>query len=82
MKEKTKTNAEDLASIKKLVNEIFKEQQKIDRCEGDIVAAHIRLARHLAELRIMAKKNWGTQLKTIELSPRVASRYLKIAQRL
>jgi hypothetical protein len=80
VKEKTKANAVDSASIKKLVNEILKVQQKIDRHEGDVVAAQIRLARRLAELRVLAKKNWGTQLKTIGISPRVASRYLKIAE--
>jgi hypothetical protein len=77
---KTKKNAEDSASITKLLDKIVKEQQKIDRHEGDIVASHIRLGHHLAELRALAKKTWAKQLKSIVISPRVASRYLKIAQ--
>ena len=80
MKRKMKTDTEDLAGIKKLVNEILKEQQKIDRYEGDVVASHIRIGSHLTQLRLLAKNNWAKQLKTIGISPRVASRYLKIAQ--
>ena len=49
-------------------------------CEGDVVASHIRLGHHLAELRALAERNWGKQLKAIGISPRVASRYLKIAE--
>jgi molecular chaperone GrpE (heat shock protein) len=80
MKQKALTNTEDSAGIKKLVNEIRKEQQKIDRYEGDVVASHIRLGNHLADLRALAKKTWAKQLKAIGMNPRVASRYLKIAQ--
>ena len=39
MKKTIKAETSDSAGIKKLVNEIAKEQQKIDRCEGDLVAA-------------------------------------------
>ena len=77
---KTKKNVEDLANITRLLDEIRREQQKIDRYEGNIVASHIRLGHHLAELRALAKRTWAKQLKTIGISPRVASRYLKIAQ--
>jgi len=68
------------ASITKLLDKILKEQQKIDRHEGDVVASHIRLGHHLADLRALAKRTWAKQLKAIGLSPRVARRYLKIAQ--
>ena len=80
MKKTIKAETSDSAGIKKLVNEIAKEQQKIDRCEGDLVASHIRIARHLADLRHLAKKDWAKQLKAIGMHPRVASRYLKISQ--
>jgi hypothetical protein len=80
MKASTKKKAEDSTSINTLVNEIVKEQQKIVRLEGDVVASHIRIGNRLAELRPLAKKTWGRQLKAIGISPRVASRYLKIAE--
>ena len=34
----------------------------------------------MTELRSLAKRTWGKQLKALEISPRVASRYLKIAR--
>jgi len=80
MKARTKRNAQDSASINMLVDEIVKEQRKIDRLEGDVVASHIRIGHRLAELRPLAKKTWGKQLKAVGISPRVASRYLKIAE--
>ena len=80
MKNTIKAESGDSAGIKKLVNEIVKERQKIDRCEGDVVAAYVRIARHLAELRQLANKDWGKQLKAIGMHPRVAGRYLKISQ--
>ena len=79
MKRKQETNVEDLSGIRKLLNEILKEQQKINRHEGDVVASHIRLGHHLADLRALAKRTWAKQLKAIGISPRMASRYLKIA---
>jgi hypothetical protein len=79
MKKTIKPENGDSAGITKLVNEIVKERQKIDRCEGDLVAAHIRIAHHLADLRHLAKKDWGKQLKAIGMHPRVAGRYLKIS---
>ena len=80
MKKKIKMIGENAANVKMLVGEIVKEQQKLDRHEGDVVACHIRIGHRLAELRVQAKKTWGKQLKTIGISPRVASRYLKIAR--
>ena len=80
MKKTIKTESDDSAGIKKLVNEIVKERHKIDRCEGDVVAAQVRIARHLADLRQLAKKDWAKQLKAIGMHPRVAGRYLKISQ--
>jgi hypothetical protein len=72
---------EDSDAITRLVNEILKEQRKIDRCEGDVVASHIRLGRYLAQLRPLATRNWAAQLKAVGMSSRVASRHLMIAQR-
>ena len=79
MKEKM-IKTKEAAGIRTLVGKIRKEQQKIDRYEGDIVVAHVRIALHLAKLRILASRSWGTQLTAIGISPRVASRYLKIAE--
>jgi hypothetical protein len=76
----TKPTTENLTSITKLHEKIRMEQCKIDHSEGGIVASHIRLGHHLAALRTLAKKTWGSQLKAIGINPRVASRYLKIAQ--
>lgn len=80
MSTKTDRVDKDVDGIRKLVQAIVKEQQKIDRHEGDVVACHIRIGARLAALRSLAKKTWGKQLKTLEISPRVASRYLKIAR--
>jgi molybdopterin converting factor small subunit len=80
MKNTIKAESGDSTGIRKLVNEIVKERQKIDRCEGDVVAAYVRIARHLADLRQLAKKDWAKQLKAIGMHPRVAGRYLKISQ--
>lgn len=80
MSAKTKRIDEDLDGIRKLVQAIVKEQQKIDRHEGDVVACHIRIGARLAALRSLAKRTWGRQLKALGISPRVASRYLKIAR--
>jgi hypothetical protein len=80
MKNTKKAESGDSTGIKKLVNEIVKERQKIDRCEGDVVAAYIRIARHLADMRQLAKKGWAKQIKAIGMHPRVADRYLKISQ--
>jgi len=80
MSAKTKRSDEDLDGIRKLVQAIVKEQQKIDRHEGDVVACHIRIGARLAALRLLAKRTWGHQLKALGISPRVASRYLKIAR--
>lgn len=79
MKGKIERNAEDSTSIKTLVHEIVKEQEKISRYEGDIVVSHIHIGRHPAGLRTLAKRTWGKQLKAIGISPRVAGRYLKIS---
>lgn len=80
MSAKTKRSDEDLDGIKKVVQAIVKEQQKIDRHEGDVVACHIRIGVRLVALRSLAKKTWGKQLKALGISPRVASRYLKIVR--
>lgn len=80
MSTKTDRVDEDVDGIRKLVQAIVKEQQKIDRHEGDVVACHIRIGARLAALRSLAKKTWGQQLTALGISPRVASRYLKIAR--
>ncbi len=80
MSAKTKQSAEDLNGIKKLVQAIVKEQQKLDRHEGDVLACHIRIGARLSALRLLAKRTWVQQLKALGISPRVASRYLKIAR--
>jgi hypothetical protein len=80
MKNSKNVEVGDSANVTKLLNEIQKEQDKIARCEGDIVAAHVRLARRLHELRQLANGDWGKQLKKINMNPRVASRYLKIGK--
>jgi len=80
MKTKSTPDKEDAVAIKKLVTEIAKEQQKLDRYEGDAIACQIRIAARLAKLREQAKRTWGKQLNDLGISPRVASRYLKIAQ--
>jgi len=80
MKLKPKSDTPDRQNLQKLVGEIQKEQRKIDRFEGDIVASRIRLGNHLAQLRRLANGDWAKQLSVLEMSPRVASRYLKIAQ--
>jgi hypothetical protein len=80
MKQKKDDQMRDSAGVRKLVNEIRTEQQKIDRSEGEVVAAQLRIAYHLAELRVLAKGRWGRQLEGLGMNPRVASRYLKLAQ--
>ena len=74
----SKTDA--TADIQQIVDAIRAEQQNIDRHEGGVVVCHIRLASRLAELRPLAKRTWGQQLKVLGMNPRVASRYLKIAK--
>jgi hypothetical protein len=80
MKEKTHANAEDSGDIKSLLDKIVREQEKIDRRERDVVASHIHIGHYLAELRSLAKRPWARQVKAIGISPRVASRYLKVAE--
>jgi hypothetical protein len=80
MTAKTKKKADDSAGISRLLDKIRTERQKIDGLEGDVVACHIRLGVRLTELRMLAKGTWGRQLKAIDINPRVASRYLKIAR--
>jgi hypothetical protein len=75
-----KNNKNDAATIHQLLDAIRTEQQSIDRHEGDVIVCQIRLAAHLAELRQLANRTWGKQLKALGMSPRVGSRYLKIAQ--
>lgn len=70
----------DSAGLQALVAAILQERRKIDRVEGDVVAGHVRLAHHLAELRVLAQNDWAKQLKTVGISPRVASRYLQVAR--
>ena len=79
MNEISKTPDEDSAGITKVLEKILKEKQKIDRREGDIVLSHIRIAHYLAELRAAVKRTWGQRLKALGINPRVAARYLKIA---
>ena len=79
MSRKLKTSSEDQPRINKLVNVIKMEQQRIDRHEGNVVACQIRVGRQLAELRSLAKRTWVKQLGVVGMSPRVASRYMKIA---
>ena len=62
MKQKTKSDTAERTNIRKLVSEIRKEQRKIDRYEGDIVASHIRLGNRLAQLRRLANGDWAKQL--------------------
>jgi hypothetical protein len=80
MNRKINTNSEDQSRLKTLVSEITKEQQKIDRHEGNVVACQLRIANCLAQLRVEAKKTWAKQLKAMGMSPRVASRFLTIAR--
>ena len=80
MNEKSKTQDEDSAGINKVLDKILKEKQKIDRREGDIVASLIRIGHHLTELRAAAKRTWAERLKTLGINPRVAGRYLKLAE--
>lgn len=74
-----KDSTDDATTIHQILEAIRKEQQSINRHEGDVVVCQIRLATRLAELRQLAKRTWGQQLKILGMSPRVASRYLKIA---
>ena len=80
MNDKSKTHEEDSAGINKVLDKILKEKQKIDRREGDIVTSLIRIGHHLAELRAVAKRTWAERLKALGINPRVASRYLKLAE--
>jgi hypothetical protein len=80
MKRRVNSTVKEPSNIKELLGDIKSELQKIDRCEGDIVASHIRLASYLRTLRDLAKKDWATQLASINICPRVGSRYLKIAE--
>ena len=80
MNERTKTHEEDSAGINKVLDKILKEKQKIDRREGDIVTSLIRIGHHLAELRAATKRTWAERLKSLGINPRVAARYLKLAE--
>jgi hypothetical protein len=75
-----KDAAAHTATIRQIVDAIRTELSEIDRREGSVVICHVRLAARLAELRPLAKRTWGQQLKILGMSPRVASRYLKIAR--
>ncbi len=75
-----KANKDEAATVNQLLDAIRAEQRSIDRHEGDVIVCQIRLAARMAELRQSAKRTWGKQLKTLGMSPRVGSRYLKIAQ--
>lgn len=77
---KKKANKDEAATVNQLLDAIRTEQRSIDLHEGDVVVCHIRLAVRLAELRQLAKRTWGKQLKTLGMNPRVGRRYLKIAQ--
>lgn len=79
MKSRQKRKTVASAGVNRLINKIIAERQKIGRCEAAAVVCHIRLGHHLAALRPLAKNDWGTRLKAAGISPRVASRYLKIA---
>jgi hypothetical protein len=61
-----------------LLDQITQEQKKIDQHNGDVVASVIRIAQYLTELRPLVKKTWASQLATVGVSTRVASRYLKL----
>lgn len=61
-----------------LLKKICVAQKQIDKQEGRVLSSHITMGQLLADLRPLAKKTWAKQLDVIEMSPRVASRYVKL----
>jgi hypothetical protein len=78
-KEKT-ASAPDAAAVEALLKKIKEEQAKLNTHETDAVASVIRIARHLTELRPLAKKTWTTNVKSLGMDPRVARRYLRLGR--
>jgi len=66
--------------IQQLLAKIQETEQKIHKVEGQALELIIEQSRHLAKLRKKTRKNWLRDLKSINFSPRVASRYLTIAK--
>jgi hypothetical protein len=75
-----KPAAPDTAAIGKLLGGVAEECAKMDRHGGEMAGCHLRITRHLADLKPLAHRTWGKQLKTIGMYPGVASRYLTIAK--
>src|SRR5579864_6805724 len=69
-----------MSQIEKLLEQIKENEEKLREAEGDTVVLIVEQARLMRSLRKKARRNWQKELKKINFSPRVASRYLTIAE--
>jgi hypothetical protein len=77
----TPSSAEEVEQrIREEQDRIAREEKKIAGNEDKVVASHVSIGRALAELRKLAKKDWAVRLKRLDISPRVASRYIKLGE--
>ena len=68
-------------AITETLTAIATEKEKLAKSEGSVIVAIIQIGLQVLTLRSLASRNWAKWLQTpaINMSRRVASRYLKIA---
>jgi hypothetical protein len=75
-------SADNAATIKRLLEQIRVMHLEIERDDGRVLRKKVAVGKKLRELRKLIKSDWQKGLKSIGMSPRSASRYMRIADKL
>jgi Protein of unknown function (DUF3102) len=75
-------SADNAATIKRLLEQIRVMHLEIERDDGRVLRKKIEVGKKLRELRQLITSKWQKHLKSIGVSPRSASRYMRISDEL